>query len=231
LTIERLEFASHMRDFRWAQGDHVVIAGPTGSGKTTLAKSLLEKRGHVLGFAIKAQDDTIRKEFSDWSFVQKMSDIEPWMNRVMLWPRPKRKEGADAWRMRQRLAFKEAFDIMLTARGWCVYIDELKYMSDPKFGKVGDVIEMEHYIARSAKKTLLSAAQRPSFVPLAVLSNASHAYVAKTTLAEDIKRLGNLGGIDRHAMGEAIRTLESEHDFVYIPALRQGNPGIINTRR
>src|SRR5687768_4638894 len=100
LPIDRVEFGTHMRDFRWAQGDHVVIAGPTGSGKTTLAKSLLEKRGHVLGFAIKAQDDTIRNEFKDWSFVQKMSDIESWMNRVMLWPRPKRREGADEWRMR-----------------------------------------------------------------------------------------------------------------------------------
>lgn len=219
-----------MRNFKWAQGDHVLIAGPTGSGKSTLAKDLLQKRGHVLGFGVKTEDPTLEKEFSDWSFVQSMSEVESWQNRVMLWPRPKRRESADAWRVRQREAFKEAFDVMIKARGWCIYIDELKYMCDPKFGGVGNQIELISYIGRSAKKTLISAVQRPSYVPLAVLSNASHAYVARTTLEEDIKRLGNLGGIDRRAMGEAIMTLPSEHDFVYIPALRQGTPGIVNTR-
>lgn len=231
LETNRLVFADHMRGFKWAQGDHVVIAGPTGSGKTTLAKSLLDKRGHVLAFGTKAHDPTLEQEFKDWSFVQSMSEIENWQNRVILWPRPKRKESADEWRARQRNAYKEAFDVMIKARGWCLYIDELKYMCDPKFGGVGNQIEMLHYIGRSAKTTLISSVQRPSFVPLAVLSNASHAYVARTTLDEDIKRLGNLGGVNRREMGNAIMSLPSEHDFVYIPTLRQGTPGIINTRQ
>lgn len=230
LPIERVDFASHLKSLKWRQGEHLVIAGPTGSGKTTLAKSLLERRGHVLGFAVKAKDPTLMKEYSDWEFVEDIADTERWMNRVMLWPRLKRKEDADDWRARQKVAFKRAFNVMIKSDGWCLYLDELKYMCDPKFGGVASEIEMLSYIGRSAGTTLISSVQRPSYVPLAVLSNSSHAYLAQTHQAEDVKRLAELGGINKKEIAETLAGLPDRHDFVYQPTLAVGTPGIINTR-
>lgn len=224
-------FQDHLRQLRWEQGQHVVLSGPTGSGKTTLAKSLLEKRGHVVGFAVKAKDPTLKKEFADWQFVEDFTEIENWMNRVMVWPRPKKKEDADAWRARQRKTFKYAFDKLLLADGWGVYIDELAFMADPKFGGVGTQIEMSHYISRSAKNSYLSCVQRPVNVPLAVMSNTSHAYIAKTHLAEDLKRLSNLGGVDQKELSRVVTSLPTRHDFVYQPTLVEGKAGIVNTHR
>lgn len=226
-----LRFNDHVKSLRWEQGQHVFIAGPTGSGKTTLAKSLLEKRSHVLGFGIKAKDDTLKKEFADWHFVQSFDEIESWDNRVMLWPRPKRRETGNEWRARKRKEFKYAFDRMIKSGGWGIYIDELAYMSHPKFGGVADEIGELHFIGRSAGTSILSGVQRPAWVPLSVMASASHAYIARTNLAEDIKRLGDLGGVDRRELERALRALRSRHDFVYQPTLVEGRQGIVNTRK
>lgn len=230
MTLDRTSFEKHLSEVQWRQGEHVFISGPTGSGKTTLAKSLLEKRSHVIGFAVKAKDKTLTTDYADWSFIEDISEIEGWMNRVMIWVKPKRKETADEWRARQQLSFKRAFDLLLKTGGWAIFNDELAYMSNPKFGGVGAQIEMMHYIGRSAGLSVLSLAQRPVFVPLAVISNASHAYVAQTHMGEDLKRLANLGGVDAKRLAYEVMSLDSRHDFVYIPSLVQGAQTIVNTR-
>lgn len=226
-----IPWGEHVRSLRWEQGQHIIIAGPNGSGKTTLASDILDKRGYVVGFAVKAKDPTLKKEFPGWSFLERIEDVEPWMNRVMIWPKPKRKETTDVWRRRQQKVFKDAFDVLVKADGWGVFIDELKFMCDPKFGAVGSQIEMMHYISRSADVSCLSLAQRPSYVPLAVLSNASHAYIAKTYLAEDLKRLGNLGGVNVKELSKTVTALPSRFDFVYQPTLAEGTAGVVNVRR
>lgn len=227
----QIGFADHVRDLRWAQGEHVFISGPTGSGKTTLAKSVLEKRGHVIGFGTKAHDPTLKNEYKGWQFVEHISDVEPWMNRVILWPKPKRKEDTDAWLQRQRKAFADAYNVLLKATGWCVFVDELAYMTNPKFGGVGRQIEMMHYIGRSAGLSAISLAQRPAFVPLAVISNTSHAYIAQTHLSSDLKRLADLGGVDQKSLSRTVTALPTRHDFVYQPTLAEGRAGVVNTRK
>lgn len=226
-----LNFREHVAQLQWRQGEHVFIAGPTGSGKTTLASSIIERRGHVVMFGTKVFDPTIQKQFPGWSIVQDFSEIERWMNRVIIWPRLGRKgTGTDLLNL-QRAVYKDAFSKLLRARNWCIYLDELKYMADPKFGGVGTEIEMLHYTGRSAGMSIISAAQRPAFVPLAVLSNASHAYIARTKLGSDAKRLAEMGNVDPKELARVVASLPSRHDFVYTPTLGEGRAGIVNTRR
>jgi len=231
MTYERQAFNDHLAGLRWKQGQHVFIAGPTESGKTTLAKSLLDKRSHVVAFGVKPRDKTLSKDFADWSFVESWGDIEPWMNKIVIWPKPKRKEDAVDWADRQTRVFKEAFNKLTKATNWGVFIDELAYMVNPKFGGVGKQIEMLHYIGRSSGMSILSLAQRPAHVPLAVISNSSHAYVARTYLAEDVKRLSNLGGVNAKELANELAALPTRHDFIYQPSLAGGSPAIINTRQ
>lgn len=229
MTYERIRYDDHVNGMQWRQGEHVFIAGPTGSGKSTIVRQILDKRGHVLGFGTKVHDDTIRKEYSDYSFVEKMSDIEGWMNRVILWPRLKRKESGEAYQDRQRVIFRDAFDKIFSARGWCVYVDELNYMV--KYFNLSRPIESLHYIGRSSGISMVTLAQRPAYVPLAVVSNASHAYIAQTKLGPDAKRLADLGNIDPKEVTRTLASLDDRHDFLYLPTLGQGTPGIVNTRK
>jgi hypothetical protein len=226
-----VSFADHLKQLKWSQGDHLVIAGPTKSGKTTLAKSLLERRGYVIGFGVKAHDETLEKEYKGWHFVDSIKEVTSTDNRVMLWPRPKRKESGDAWTARQKQAFRDAYNIMLTERGWTIFNDELSYMTDPQYAGLGRQIGQLHFIGRSAGITMVSLAQRPKNIPLAVMSNSSHAYIAQTHLEEDLKRLGDLGGVNRKVLSQAVTALQTRHDFVYQPALGNGRPVIINTHK
>lgn len=224
------EFDSHLSNLRWFQGEHVFLSGATKSGKTTLARRLLDKRGYVIAFCIKPHDDTVRNDYADYSVVDSLKDVEGWMNRVMVWPRI-RKGSAEAWLMHQRHVLRGTFDAMMLARGWTLFVDELNWMTNPKFGNVGKQIEALHYVGRSSGISILSAAQRPAYVPLAVLSNASHAYIARTRLASDLKRLADFGDIDQKATSNEIRTLPSRHDFLYLPTQGDGTQTVVNTRR
>jgi hypothetical protein len=224
----RQGFDDHLRSLKWNQGEHVFISGATGSGKTTLARSILERRGHVLAFALKVKDDTITKDYAGWSVVGSMKEIEPWMNRVVLWPKLKRGGGTELL-AHQANVVQSAFDHLFKARGWCLFIDELNYMC--KFMGVQKPIESLHYIGRSSGISLVTAAQRPAYVPLAVLSNASHAYVGRTKLATDLKRMGDFGDVDPKATSRTIQSLESKHDFLYMPTQGEGVSAVVNTRK
>lgn len=224
------EFDAHYRALKWRQGEHVFLSGSTKAGKTTLARRLLDKRQFVIAFCIKPHDSTVTEDFSDYNFVDSLRDVEGWMRHVMIWPRIKKGSG-EAWVAHQRAVLSHTFDKMIQAKGWTLFIDEVNYLSNPKFGGVGKQVELLHYVGRSSGLSLMTAAQRPAYVPLAILSNASHAYIARTRLASDLKRLADFGDIDQKATAAQIRALPSRHDFLYLPTQGDGTSAVINTAR
>lgn len=221
----------------WKQGEHVLISGPTGSGKTELARHVIDIRhqngGHTITFVAKPNEDkTIResyKGFTRWkSFKKRHPSSE---NRILLWPDTRRLKTSKEIIAHQKEIFQEAFDEINKAGKWTVQIDEGLYTVSPSFLNMADDLAMAHAVGRSNNLTMVTLTQRPSHLPLILYGSASHAMVGRTREAADQKRLAELGA--RESSKELAQRISSQgrHDFTWIPVAPDWPAETINLAR
>ena len=224
------KFAEHMEKLRWNQGQHVVIAAPTGTGKSTLASHLLTKRGHTVAMVSKWSDETFAREYKGWKIYREWPDRVPsYHEKILLWPR--QGKTIDETNLIQKRVFTNALDRIHRQRNWCIYIDEGLYMCDPKMVGLGNQIASLFYFGRSAGLSMLLSTQRPAWVPKVVRSSASHVYVAKTNDPDDLKSLGDFAGTDRRKAGAVLEALPEKFDYLYVNPMGKADPRIINVRK
>lgn len=199
----------------WSQGQHVVVIGPTGCGKTTVLSELLAARQYVLFFGTKLYDDTydrfIRQGYRRYS---NYASVPAWCNRAMLWPNiPRGTDLREIYRI-QTNAFRPALNEIFHERGWTVVLDELHYLCNQL--RLEQEAAMFHHQGRSSRLTMVDGFQRPAHVPLVVYGSASHVFVWKTKqLDTDGKRLADFGGADKRELTENLMGLE-KFEFIYI---------------
>lgn len=208
----------------WRQGQHILISGSTGSGKTALARHITNIRyqngGHVIVFCMKPlEDETLVADYKDytrWKKWKKRPSTHE--RRVLLWPDVTKAKGN-----RQRIleiqneVFSEAFDGLNAVGKWTVQIDEGLYATSPTFLNKAADLAMNHAIGRSGGLTMVTLTQRPSHLPLILYGSASHAFVGRTREATDLKRLAELGA-KQSAKDLAARIADQDmHDFLWIP--------------
>lgn len=197
---------------RWRQGEHVALIGPTGVGKTTVISRLIPQRDYAVVLGTKRADPTLTKEFKGFTRIDNWPPKRD-QNRVLLWPQPEPTLAMMA--ERQRAVFTHALNNIYTQGGWAVVFDEVMYLTDEL--KLGKLVSMYHYHARSANITIVDGFQRPAWIPRIVYSSASHLFVWKTTDTTDIRTLTqmvSLGASERGLL-ENMRGL-SKHEFMYI---------------
>lgn len=222
---QRVKWAPFMRQFDWSQGEHILVANPTGGGKTTLMSKLLPRRQFTVVFVTKLHDETFDKHFRGYKRIEKWGDIRSVdtskANRFLLWPKSGRTTG-ETIRIQQD-TFGHAFDRAYTERGWTIVLDELHYMVE----MLGLTLSAKLYMhqARSSHLSLVSGTQRPAFIPLVTYSACRHAFIGHTDSADDLKRLADYGGADRKAFVEQIKTL-GEYEYVYVSP-RSNRPPVI----
>lgn len=208
----------------WKQGEHVLISGATGSGKTALARHVIQLRidrgGYVIVFCMKPlEDETIvndYKGFERWKHWKKRP--ASWENKVLLWPDVRKAKGnRNAILEIQREVFDEAFDGINKTGRYTVQVDEGLYTTSPAFLNKSNDLAMAHAIGRSGDLTIVTLTQRPSHLPLLLYGSASHAMVGRTRELTDQKRLAELGA--RESGKELARRISEQgrHDFLWIP--------------
>lgn len=221
---------------RWKQGEHVLITGGTGSGKTLLARYLDEIRiragGSVIVFICKTSpDDTIMqyypksqgwKRWETWPAKVKSSD-----DKILFWPKVEGKPYPEAIAIFRREIHKALGEISKTGR-WTVHLDEGLFITSPTYVGAADQIGLMYQLMRSAKGTMITLAQRPSHMPLTIYSNVDHAFVSRAPNQEDVKRLANLDSSINARELQAMINRNGKHDFTWLDIHGGGKPQTIN---
>lgn len=208
----------------WKQGEHILISGPTDSGKTTLARKIVQLRldrgGHVVVFCMKPlEDPTIIREYGDWDrWKDWKKRPKSYENRILIWPDVSKAKGnKDAILEIQKAVFSRAFDGINAVGNYTVQVDEGLYTVYPQFLNMSGELAMAHAIGRSGKLTMVTLTQRPSHLPLILYGSAAHAFVGRTREASDQKRLAELGAREG-AKALATRIADQgRRDFLWVP--------------
>jgi hypothetical protein len=199
-------WADFLPRLKWRQGEHVALIGPTGQGKSTLALELLPRRDWTAIIATKPADRTLsglRKE----GYVRTATwpAPNPDARRVLLWP---------AWRTpaddaRQRAAIDHALHRVFEARGWCVFADDVQYLTEHL--KLRRTLVSLWLQARSLGISVVAATQRPRIAPLEMFNQSTHLFLWQTADDEDLRRLGGLGGMSAKRIRSIVAGLPRHH--------------------
>lgn len=210
-NVPRVSWQEFLDGFRWKQGEHVTLLGPTGQGKTTLAMEILPRRRYVVVFGTKAKDKTLDKLQRDGYIVTQEWPPPPYAEKVILWPSMKKA----SYKLEQQREFYTALSDIYTAGGWAVYLDELRYICDTL--KLGELVEVLWQQGRSLGISVIGGNQRPRFVPLNAYDQATHLFVWNFNDKENAKRLSEIVGIDEKEVAAIVRGLP-KYDVLYINA-------------
>lgn len=221
----------------WKQGEHVFVSGPTGSGKTALARHIdqirIDRGGHVIVFAAKMTADPTLvndyKGFTRWDSWKK--NREALDQKVLLWPDLSKEKTITGMRDKQREIFTEAINRISKVGKLTVHFDEGLYMTSPAFMNLADEIALLHQQGRSSKTTVITLTQRPAHLPLVIYSSASHAFVGRAREQADQKRLAELGGKESSRELAARMGAQGRHDFLWVPVAADWDAEPINLAR
>lgn len=201
-----VEFDEFLRWFRWLQGQHIGIVGPTGQGKSTFALAILEHRKYVVALGTKPKDETLQRfadeqnyvRYYDWS-PEKDAKLYP---HRLLWP-----DATDLYSaMRQRKVFRQALDSMYRQGNWTIYIDELWYIIHHL--KLEPEIRVYLLQARSNGVSLVVATQRPAFVPLEVYDQSSWLIFFRDNDETNLKRIAGISWLSKHLVQSIVARLD-----------------------
>jgi energy-coupling factor transporter ATP-binding protein EcfA2 len=182
---------------KWKQGEHVIVIGDTGSGKTYLLSKLLDLRDHTL--VIKTKPDDI--DFKGYRKIKKYGDLMDLKTSKFVLD-----AGFDMGL--QKLHITNAINLAWKQEGWTIAVDETYYWTS--------VLRLERQLnmlltqGRSKHLTIVAGMQRPAWISRFALSQATHAFIFRcegrdvTTLSQALSP----------KVAKPVEDLRG-HDFVY----------------
>lgn len=199
-------------EITWRQGEHIALIGQTGCGKTTLAYELLPIRRFTTVLATKPKSASLTRFAKD----NKYEVLKEWPikgrqagPKRVLWPPMSNFNQV----LKQRSIIHTAFNDIYGAGGWCIYADELRYITETL--KLQFQVELFLQQGRELGISFVGGMQRPKFVPLAVYTNSTHLFFWREQDVNNLRRIGEINSIDPRFVSDVVTQLP-EHEFLYI---------------
>ena len=206
------ELRSHID---WRQGEHVLAIGPTGCGKSTLLLGLSTVRSFVVIGATKPKDSTLSRLIRREGFKRTTkwppasTSNGPVTPRVIFWPRISRITDI----AHQQAEFYRFLCEVYVQGGWCVVLDELRYICGRL--RLADPVEVLWQQGRSLNVSLMAAAQRPAWIPLAAYDQSSHLFLWRETDVRNINRVAEIAGGSANEVRAAVPHLGT-YECLYV---------------
>lgn len=190
-------------------GEHIIFCGTTGSGKTYLAQEMLKNYERVFVFdthnslrvadAIKiTSPQNIVKKLRSFPKIRYVPELEyrtkDWYNYVV-----------------KSLMTKSA------GKGRVIYVDEIYHLG---FGQsFPDWLSRGISTARQKKISLWTSSQRPTNIPMAIMTESRRIYLFYLSYAEDIKKVSKFTRDERNFLTE-VQNLKYDYSFIEIDRIK-----------
>lgn len=211
----------------FAQGDHVAIIGPTGSGKTHIALQVADLRSYVIGIACKPVDPLIEDARANGYRIMSTAELfdkgqirieyvdgTPLYPRIMFWPR-ERQRTLEQEKAMQAAAIRKLIKYVRDNGHWALLIDEGTWVCrDLNLQR-----DVDHALFqfRSLNSSIILLGQRPSWMGRYALSSPTHLFLFSTNDVNDRKALGEISGVDTKLVQDVVGRLNfPKHECLYI---------------
>lgn len=153
-------------------GQHVAIVGPTGSGKTTLARVFLESRPYVVVIDSKGELD-----WPGWKITSNPDVISQVEASKIIYRPPYATLQEDV---------SELFLMIYEQGGWTVFVDEVYSLGR----RMGEYILLLTR-GRSRGISVWTGTQRPRWLPLEAFTESKHWFIFRVFSKSDIKAISD----------------------------------------
>lgn len=203
-TTTSLSWRECLHWFRsaWKQGEHITAIGPTGVGKTETLMRIVNRRDYVTTFATKGHDKTMDKMVRSGYTLQRDRWNGAYDDFIVLWPVGKSRAEVEA---KQYHVFTEAIDSMYMQKGWCMFFDEVSYMTD--FLGMQRTFRWLLQQGRSSGISVVAATQRPAFIPLAFYDMPEWLIFWNDNDETNLKRIAGIGGVNGRDLRKEVMSL------------------------
>lgn len=206
------DFQAWFKDV-WKPGQHVALIGPTGMGKSTFAKGILEPRKYVLAFDPKGGDETLKAtgyaRIEKWPLSNKIKDEigQGKPARFIVGAEVKTDEDWEKMRRMHDRVLRDAFNM----GGWTVYIDEFQIATDRRIMGLANRTEKLLIAARSKKCSVVTAYQAPAWVPTSASRQATWKGVWYTQDLDVVDKVAAIAGREKKEMRAIMSQLPPFH--------------------